>query len=304
MIDLTIWEFDLKKVFLCFTLVVCAFSLSAYDFLEIDKVIDLGEGAAFFVYDKDLYFFNDPDYQKIEKDNIFIDEYGYYWIRYIYFGALEDSILIPGDKNFNEFKLDYLSDRYHSDLESYSGINEFDKAYFNIDSIESTSFLTETLSQKTIEYKVDNLFDRFSSPCRCHSFSYNIFSPPWVEGVPGHGINEEIEVTFTEESDYIVILNGFVHPAKRHLYKNNSRLKRISITSINPSFNIEYTFEDVVHYADITFPEKTKKVTMTILDVYEGSKYQDTCISAIFAVDRIWNDVATFMQNYNLDIQD
>ena len=39
--------------------------------------------------------------------------------------------------------------------------------------------------------------------------------------------------------------------------------------------------QDFVHFAEIDFPAKVSKVRFTIKDVYNGEKWNDTCITAV-----------------------
>ena len=48
----------------------------------------------------------------------------------------------------------------------------------------------------------------------------------------------------------------------------------------NP-FEIEYDFEDFVHFSEINFPKAVNKVRFTIKEVYKGKKWDDTCITAV-----------------------
>ena len=70
---------------------------------------------------------------------------------------------------------------------------------------------------------------------------------------------------------------------KHYLYKANNRVKTAVISSLdegNP-FEFEYRFEDFVHFAEIDFPAKVSKVSFTIKDVYNGEKWNDTCVTAV-----------------------
>lgn len=107
-------------------------------------------------------------------------------------------------------------------------------------------------------------------------------SEPWVEGVSGNGIGEELQ--FIGNCTYLYLLNGYISFEKPYLYEANSRLKRISI-----SFPEEKNKEEIiVNLNDTPNPQKinlgfrcNSLIVMKILDVYEGKKYQDTCLSGI-----------------------
>lgn len=108
-------------------------------------------------------------------------------------------------------------------------------------------------------------------------FKYN--SIPWATSV--NPVELKLEVDLLSKKDSFVILNGYVHPDKRYLYKANRRLKQIKVTSPESEFSIIVDFEDVVHFQEIEMPEQVKTVTIEILDFYEGNKYKDLCIQMI-----------------------
>lgn len=156
-----------------------------------------------------------------------------------------------------------------------------------IGSIGAWSELRETLKGEAVHYRATNMRHPIvvvgpSGPESGYRFEYNQIDPPWAEGVPGPGIGGTIEVEFTRPSDNLIILNGYVDLAKRHLYKQNNRLKTIRIDSTGPAFSITASLEDVVRFHEIALPLATTGVRLTILDVYKGTKYDDTCVSKIF----------------------
>ena len=126
-------------------------------------------------------------------------------------------------------------------------------------------------------------------------FSYEIFtqlfranSIPWATSKdPDKMI---IDVEFLEETDSLVILNGFVNPEKKYLYKANRRLKKIKITSPESDFVLIDDFEDVVHFHEIKLPKKVKKLSIEILDYYEGNRYKDLCVQMIGTKNSVFED--------------
>lgn len=114
----------------------------------------------------------------------------------------------------------------------------------------------------------------------------NTYKRAWAEGVAGSGIGESIQVSFKAETDHMMVLNGYVNLTRMDLYTANNRLKRVNIVSKQPSFEMYYTFPDYVHFSEIIFPHKTNSITMYIEDVYKGSKFDDTCVTAIYLKQR------------------
>lgn len=166
-------------------------------------------------------------------------------------------------------------------------INIFDTAYTTIESgvikISSSSFLEEGGIKYSSDFIITKIFIVETEDG--WFLEYDNITPPWVEGVEDYGIGEYLDIEFKYASDEIQILNGFVDFSRMHLYKDNSRVKRVLIESVEPAFKQEYELEDVVRYNVISLPRKTAKIRMTILDVYPGRKYKDTCISSILVTD-------------------
>jgi outer membrane protein assembly factor BamB len=109
----------------------------------------------------------------------------------------------------------------------------------------------------------------------------------WAEGANGYGIDEWVQVERDGLVDIrkILISNGY-HKSQE-TYNNNGRLRR---------FRLEFSQDRYIYYevdedkADskhvhITFdrPVSTDFIKLTILDVFKGSKYEDTCITDIVA---------------------
>gem|GEM_PF-1279666 len=155
-----------------------------------------------------------------------------------------------------------------------------------IKSIESTSFLKEAdtlylpdLLDKYLGYYNYNPTTGTRPPMQV----LNGDALPWVEGVEGPGIGEQLIITFTEPSNDIVVLNGFVDRNRKHLFKDNNRVKTAIIRSDDSGepFEFEYFFEDIVQFDEIRFPRPAEKIIFEIKDVYPGEKWDDTCISAV-----------------------
>jgi hypothetical protein len=104
--------------------------------------------------------------------------------------------------------------------------------------------------------------------------------PPWVEAEPGDGTGVEFEVLFKEPVDNIVFLNGFVDMQRKHLYKQNARMKEIRITG--EGFSEEYSFIDQVRFQEFQFPRETERIKVKVLSVYPGSKWEDMAISGMY----------------------
>lgn len=147
-------------------------------------------------------------------------------------------------------------------------------SYDHVDNIVASSTLK---SQGSKNYRASNLHDKDDETA-------------WVEGVKGHGIGQWIEFKnvyyYADEEVFTVqgieILNGYTKTDKA--WRENGRIKRLKVycngkpkcilelqnSRSLQTFNLEGLFS---FGATIRFE---------ILDVYPGTKYQDTVISEIF----------------------
>ncbi|MEA4962438.1 DUF5050 domain-containing protein [Lutispora sp.] len=129
------------------------------------------------------------------------------------------------------------------------------------------------------------------------------FTTLWVEGAKGSGIGEWIKLesgridangkktAMTQTINGIQILNG--HIKSKELYFANNRVKKIQIEFSDGSSIIKELDDEFAEY-DKSFGEyfgvqeiffdreiDTDYIKISILDVYRGNKYDDTCISGI-----------------------
>lgn len=146
---------------------------------------------------------------------------------------------------------------------------------FPVTNIKATSRLAP---QGKNNYEEKNLYD------------YNHLTP-WVEGVKGYGIGEK--ATFTLEDVTagfrgISIVNGY--SKSKVAWKNNSRVKKLKVSyDGRPMFILNlkdqmgeqhFDFDNVLNEDDDELV-RTFTVTIEILDVYKGDKYDDTAISEV-----------------------
>jgi hypothetical protein len=111
-------------------------------------------------------------------------------------------------------------------------------------------------------------------------------STAWVEGVDGPGIGESLTLTFDTTTPFygIYLLPGYF--ATPELWEANNRIKKVQLTlSDGTSFTEE--FEDIKQpmYIDTDrilggFPQ-IEWFRLTILEVYPGTRWDDTAISEI-----------------------
>lgn len=160
-----------------------------------------------------------------------------------------------------------------------------DWSYGNRFSVKATSELKEN----TTTYFADNLCD-------------GDYTTPWVEASSDFGSKDKLSFTmygnpekfssfYYKNITHLYLLNGFRKSEKT--YYENNRVKKIRIVANGKSYG-EYTLKDkpfneindfnFAYEADLIdlknqlLPEK---FDIEILEVYPGTKYNDTCISEI-----------------------
>lgn len=103
----------------------------------------------------------------------------------------------------------------------------------------------------------------------------------WQEGVEGYGIGESVSFSFG--SSHKVRYMGFKLGNWKNdkYYYGNSKPKTITITSGNFSGQITFTGNKEEEWVRLDYLDSTDSMRITIDDVYEGTTWQDTCISEI-----------------------
>lgn len=105
---------------------------------------------------------------------------------------------------------------------------------------------------------------------------------PWVEGAPDDGVGEWVEISFDRpvRIGAVEIVNGFSY---RDYYRKNNRVARLGArcSPSGESFTLE--LEDDADGQAQSFPLSAvcSAVRFTILDIYPGWKYRDTCLGEV-----------------------
>lgn len=267
----------MKKIILSIFL-LSSFFVFADELREIGIVYDYEDTLAFICYNNKEAYFVLPyvgEYAKLDKSVFFIDKDGYLKFNY------KDNKLLILDSEINKFVFKLSSFQTEGKIE----YPESDSTHFpltaekNLKKISASSFLTEKISGKEIKYSPNNLYKGIIY--LDHDYSWNREHLPWVEGAEGSGIGETITIEYNSPVIGLSILNGYVEEQNLKLYKENSRLKEIEIENLETGKKQSAKFEDRVYFKYIPLDEPAEKIKITIKDVYTGSKYSDTCITAI-----------------------
>ncbi len=165
-----------------------------------------------------------------------------------------------------EFNPPYINEILISifDENNESIFRKIDKSYLDL-KYPFTIKASSTRKSKDDKYMSNNLLD-------------NNFFTTWVAGGKNAGLNESL--VFESDKKYFVyylfVVNGYVK--NRDLFYANNRVKTIKV-----EFNKEKRIihlKDTKHYERYPIGTKTKKIKITILDIYKGDKYpEDTCLT-------------------------
>ncbi len=109
---------------------------------------------------------------------------------------------------------------------------------------------------------------------------------PWAEGEKGYGVGEKIFTSINGNG--LLIFSGYVSYSNPKLYSDNPRPKRIKV--LLKEKNREYIFElkDTPNPQRLEFEELYNgEIEITLLDIYKGARYKDTCINSIMYYIRV-----------------
>lgn len=138
-----------------------------------------------------------------------------------------------------------------------------------VDNIAASSTLSP---QGKANYRVINLFDHNHETA-------------WVEGVKGYGVGQWVEFQGVRGCSIgaINILNGYVKSDKA--WSENARVRLLKVTcNGKPICILELHNSRSLQTFDVykLLDRGVKTIRFEILDVYPGTKYQDTVISEIY----------------------
>ena len=255
------------------------------------------DGTLFYVKDNKPFLASQYSNGSDKPGKLVIDKNGF---KHVLFEEADyDILLIDGYKNSfytwgssdNPPKISFTKPRMiENDIVYLMDLSPVGRLYSKV---TASSYLKD----KNHEYKSQNIISTmYTGDCYRWGFVETIV--PWVEGKAGYGIGEwityDISSVLEKRKDAVnrnaklYILNGYINPKLPHLYKENSRLKKATLI-IDDSTKMEIEFDDIVEFKCVELGRPFTKVKIIIDEVYKGTKYDDTCITAI-AVD--WDEVA------------
>lgn len=109
----------------------------------------------------------------------------------------------------------------------------------------------------------------------------------WSEGVESYGVNEWVQVERNGLADISEILISNGYHKSQETFDNNGSLKRFRLDFSQGQYIYYEVDENKTGSKHIRIlfdrPISTDSIRLTILDVFKGSKYEDTCITDIVA---------------------
>lgn len=231
----------------------------------IDKIVRLVyDESTYFEYNRNNYYQDTDGYNKLTNNGktiIVIDGYSFQQL-------------------FSDFKHDGVNLFTSTKAELFE--NE-------VKSIDSSKYLTEVINNKFVNYEPINLFRHYDQGCKCHPYSWKKNSIPFC--IPGTEDYKTafIDIEFNNPLKSISILNGFIDPNNLKLYKQNSRVKLMEVFDVDHNFSYSLLFKDEVYFNNLVFKKETSHIKITIKDTFDGTKYNDICISAIIPHQYITN---------------
>lgn len=104
----------------------------------------------------------------------------------------------------------------------------------------------------------------------------------WVEGASGSGIGESLTIDFGEtiELENIGLMPGL--SSSPEVFRGNNRVEKVSI-EFSDGTKLTRSFDDKARIPifELDDPVNARSVKITILGVYPGERWDDTCISEV-----------------------
>jgi len=199
------------------------------------------------------------------------------YINFYYDGEFLGKNVSHGQKRYLVLYLN--SSRIYFFNETNECVWHIERGYENEFFSRSVAVASSELKEGNITYSSENLSNRF-------------LLQPWVEGTAESGIGEKITfspdtTSYWNKSPYsgILISNGYVDYNKPYLYEYNNRIKKIRVNGGNPNEYLYFELEDTPQLQKFDLEKNIhldiKYLEIEIMEVYRGTRYDDTCINLI-----------------------
>ena len=103
----------------------------------------------------------------------------------------------------------------------------------------------------------------------------------WQEAAKGYGIGEGLTLSFKKEQEVAMLA---LHLGYKPYYETNGRPREIEFTfSDGSSCVVEFKDKNTDQYVVFDRPVWTDTIELRIVSIYDGTQYEDTCITEITA---------------------
>jgi hypothetical protein len=183
----------------------------------------------------------------------------------VYIQKIRDPEVIPFLKNNRNKGL--ILDSILPSLDSTIKSLEKEESYIHRHHIRTySSSILQDKEYGRLRYHSDNILDKN-------------MRTSWVEGAEGNGLGEWFQFDFDQK--FVVegfdILSGYTKSKK--IFFINNRIKKAELIFSDGSKE-SIQFNDTMDWQSIRFkPRETEYFRFVIKDIYQGTKYDDTCIS-------------------------
>ena len=273
----------MKKIISIIIFLSITFSSFCFDYNKDNFSVELDIETRLFVYKDNIYILGwDGKLWSDKRPEKIVNEFGFaelYIKENPYFGNFikkyKGTYFL--DLNGEIIAIDFFDNNYNTEeiKDLYKNV------YGGIKNIKASSELTETLNNNKTVYSVENVLTVGSERTLGHFF--RTIGCPWV---PDIKIDKNPYIDFELKFDAICtvhILPGFIDFDRQHLWKQNARPKTIEIIDLETSESLgKYTIDDSIKFTSINLPRNVKKVRISFIDFYPGTKYQDPCVAAIY----------------------
>ncbi len=185
-----------------------------------------------------------------------------------------------------KYKNDYNNYESSKNLENDKQVKEKkDDKEVNNNEVNKVNKVEENLKAEKV-YTSTVLYDQTGANYDPSNLNDGKSNTIWAEGVMGPGIGEFMTIDFNKERlvKKLYIINGSAK--SQRLYYANNRIKTVRVDFQNGDFrDVELKDGELGEQEiDLGDGEKTSYVRFIILSVYNGNKYDDTCVSELKAV--------------------
>lgn len=278
----------MKKIVSIIVFLSITFSTFCFDYNIDNFSVGLDMETGLFVYKDKIYILGwDGKLWSDKRPEKIVNEFGYPGLHIKenpYYGnfvkKLKGTYFL--DLNGEIISINFFDNTYNTKETK----DLFKNVYGGIKNIKASSELTETLNNNKTVYSVENILTVGSE--KETGYFFRTIGCPWVPDIKIDK-NPYIDFELMYERCSVHILPGFIDFDRQYLWKQNARPKTIEVIDLETSESIgKYTIDDSIKFTSINLPRNVKKVRISFIDFYPGTKYQDPCVAAIYFGTEKW----------------